>query len=48
MTRLREADIKMRIVTGDNPLTALAVARQCNLIDERADVTLVDFDYHKK
>jgi magnesium-transporting ATPase (P-type) len=38
----------MKIVTGDNALTALAVARQCSLIDMSADVLLIDFDVRAK
>lgn len=48
MEKLRAADIGMKIVTGDNPLTALAVARQCSLVPENSEVYLIDFDASKK
>lgn len=38
----------MKIVTGDNALTALAVARQCQLVDNNQDVYVVDFNYKTK
>jgi magnesium-transporting ATPase (P-type) len=35
---LRAAHITCRMITGDNPLTAVSVARECSLINQAAHV----------
>lgn len=35
---LRTAHLACRMITGDNPLTAVSVARECNLINPAAHV----------
>lgn len=35
---LRNAHLACRMITGDNPLTAVSVARECNLINQAAHV----------
>ncbi|KAG6849996.1 hypothetical protein H0H93_002786 [Arthromyces matolae] len=35
---LRSAHLACRMITGDNPLTAVSVARECNLINQAAHV----------
>ena len=35
---LRSAHLACRMITGDNPLTAVSVARECGLISEAAHV----------
>ena len=35
---LRSAHLACRMITGDNPLTAVSVARECNLINQAAYV----------
>jgi cation-transporting ATPase 13A2 len=35
---LRAAHLACRMITGDNPLTAVSVARECGLISEAAHV----------
>ncbi|KAF8967867.1 P-type ATPase [Flammula alnicola] len=35
---LRSAHLACRMITGDNPLTAVSVARECSLINEAANV----------
>ncbi|XP_012941516.2 probable cation-transporting ATPase 13A3 [Aplysia californica] len=38
---LREADIRTIMVTGDNMLTALSVARECKMVDQTDRIVLV-------
>ncbi|XP_069105845.1 polyamine-transporting ATPase 13A3-like [Argopecten irradians] len=38
---LKEANIRTIMVTGDNMLTALSVARECNMVDKHEKVILV-------
>ena len=35
---LRSAHLACRMITGDNPLTAVSVARECDLINQAAHV----------
>lgn len=35
---LRSAHLACRMITGDNPLTAVSVARECSLINQAAHV----------
>lgn len=35
---LRSAHLACRMITGDNPLTAVSVARECGLINQAAHV----------
>ncbi|EPQ57568.1 Ca-transporting ATPase [Gloeophyllum trabeum ATCC 11539] len=35
---LRNAHLAIRMITGDNPLTAVSVARECNIINQAAHV----------
>lgn len=35
---LRSAHLACRMITGDNPLTAVSVAQECNLISQAAHV----------
>lgn len=35
---LRSAHLACRMITGDNPLTAISVARECSLINQAAHV----------
>ncbi|XP_071946227.1 polyamine-transporting ATPase 13A3-like isoform X2 [Antedon mediterranea] len=41
INQLREADIRTVMVTGDNMLTAISVARECGMIDPNSSVVLV-------
>lgn len=40
---LRSAHLACRMITGDNPLTAVSVARECSLINQAAHVFLPVF-----
>ena len=40
---LRSAHLACRMITGDNPLTAVSVARECDLINQAAHVFLPSF-----
>ena len=40
---LRSAHLACRMITGDNPLTAVSVARECDLISQAAHVFLPSF-----
>lgn len=35
---LRQAHLACRMITGDNPLTAISVARECGLVSQAAHV----------
>lgn len=39
---LQKCKVKTVMATGDNVLTAISVARQCNIIDSSRDVWLAD------
>ena len=40
---LRSAHLACRMITGDNPLTAVSVARECDLISQAAHVFAPSF-----
>jgi len=40
---LRSAHLACRMITGDNPLTAVSVAQECNLISQAAHVFMPTF-----
>jgi cation-transporting ATPase 13A2 len=42
ISRLREADIKIKIISGDNPLTTIQTSRDANIIDKEKKVMLID------
>ncbi|XP_014666012.1 PREDICTED: probable cation-transporting ATPase 13A3 isoform X2 [Priapulus caudatus] len=42
---LRDVSIRTMMITGDNMLTALSVARDCGMIDKDAEVVLVSATY---
>jgi len=42
IANLQECKIRTIMVTGDNVLTAVSVAKQCNIIDSSKDVWLAD------
>ncbi|EGR27385.1 hypothetical protein IMG5_196550, partial [Ichthyophthirius multifiliis] len=42
INELQQANIRTIMVTGDNPLTAISVGRQCNIIHEKARVYFGD------
>jgi cation-transporting ATPase 13A3/4/5 len=42
IANLQECKIRTVMATGDNVLTAISVARQCNIIDSSKDVWLAD------
>ena len=44
MRELRGANIRSLMVTGDNLLTAIAVARDCEMLPESAPVFVVSVD----
>lgn len=43
LAEIREADIGTIMVTGDNILTAISVARKCGLMDQTADCFVPSF-----
>ena len=42
--QLIEANIKTLMVTGDNLLTAISVARECGMVGAKDQVVIVSFD----
>ena len=42
--KLNNASVKSVMVTGDNTLTALSVARECSIVDSDLDAIICDFD----
>jgi cation-transporting ATPase 13A3/4/5 len=40
---LRSAHLPCRMITGDNPLTAVSVAQECNLISQTAHIFVPTF-----
>ena len=44
---LKAANVKTIMVTGDNALTAISVARQCDIVDHKKRVFLGDFSEKK-
>jgi cation-transporting ATPase 13A2 len=39
---LQKNGIQIHMVTGDNPLTSLSVAKQCQLLSSSADISILD------
>lgn len=39
---LQNNGIQIHMVTGDNPLTSLSVAKQCQLLSSTADISVLD------
>ena len=46
--QLNNAKINSLMVTGDNPLTAISVAKECKMISEGFDVYLLEKENPKK
>lgn len=46
--RLKEAEINIKIVSGDNPLTTIQASKEANIIDKNKNVLLIDIVKNKQ
>lgn len=44
----KKAGIKVRMVTGDNLITARAIANDCEILDEENNLVMEGPDFYKK
>lgn len=42
--KLSDSGLDLKVISGDNPLTTIQCARECNILDSNKPVLLVDYD----